>query len=140
MPIPLGFRRFQAADLSDWHGQETHPEFQRILSHVAGIVGRKDGGYSESKLHNSSSKQDRNGGQDFASKPPPPLERENLDYGQELPPVVLIFILVLVYSTLTPIILLFGTIYFLFGYINFKYLLLYGMSILLRLYHLLRTV
>ncbi|CAI2170750.1 11292_t:CDS:10 [Funneliformis geosporum] len=58
---------------------------------------------------------------DFAEGSTPPL----VDYGQELAPIVLVFILVLVYSSLTPIILLFGTIYFFFGYICFKYLLLY---------------
>ncbi|RIA95977.1 hypothetical protein C1645_756070 [Glomus cerebriforme] len=58
---------------------------------------------------------------DFAESSTPQL----IDYGQELPPIVLIFILVLVYSSLTPIILLFGTIYFLFGYMCYKYLLLF---------------
>ncbi|CAG8632313.1 14778_t:CDS:10 [Funneliformis caledonium] len=58
---------------------------------------------------------------DFAEGSTPPL----MDYGQELAPIVLVFILVLVYSSLTPIILFFGIIYFFFGYICFKYLLLY---------------
>jgi len=60
---------------------------------------------------------------DFAEDSTPPL----IDYGRELPPVALIFVIVLVYSSLTPIILLFGTIYFFFGYICYKYLLLFGM-------------
>jgi calcium permeable stress-gated cation channel len=60
---------------------------------------------------------------DFAEASTPPF----INYGQELPPVILIFVIVLVYSSLTPIILAFGTIYFLFGYICYKYLVLYGM-------------
>lgn len=62
---------------------------------------------------------------DFAESSTPQL----IYYGQELPPTVFIFVLVLVYSSITPIILLFGTIYFFFGYICYKYLLLFGMSI-----------
>ncbi|GES81939.1 DUF221-domain-containing protein [Rhizophagus clarus] len=58
---------------------------------------------------------------DFAESSTPPL----IYYGQELPPAVFVFVLVLVYSSITPIILLFGTIYFFFGYICYKYLLLY---------------
>lgn len=64
---------------------------------------------------------------DFAESSTPQL----IYYGQELPPTVFIFVLVLVYSSIMPIILLFGTIYFFFGYICFKYLLLFGMSIFL---------
>ncbi|CAB4377235.1 unnamed protein product [Rhizophagus irregularis] len=58
---------------------------------------------------------------DFAESSTPQL----IYYGQELPPTVFIFVLVLVYSSIMPIILLFGTIYFFFGYICFKYLLLF---------------
>ncbi|CAJ0890984.1 6138_t:CDS:1, partial [Entrophospora sp. SA101] len=39
-----------------------------------------------------------------------------LDYGEELPPMVLIFVIVLVYSSIAPIILPFGAIYFFLGY------------------------
>nr|CAG8538620.1 1798_t:CDS:10 [Entrophospora candida] len=48
-----------------------------------------------------------------------------LDYGEELPPMVLIFVIVLVYSSIAPIILPFGAIYFFLGYMVYKYLLLY---------------
>ncbi|CAG8739646.1 6504_t:CDS:2, partial [Acaulospora morrowiae] len=48
-----------------------------------------------------------------------------LDYGQRLPPIVLVFVVILVYSSITPLILLFGTIYFFLGYMTHKYLLLY---------------
>nr|CAG8547931.1 1116_t:CDS:10 [Entrophospora candida] len=58
---------------------------------------------------------------DYAEANAPPF----LDYGEELPPMVLIFVLVLVYSSLAPVILPFGAIYFFLGYIAYKYLLLY---------------
>jgi hypothetical protein len=34
--LPFGFRRFQAADLSDWSGQQEHPEYKRLVSHITG--------------------------------------------------------------------------------------------------------
>jgi hypothetical protein len=36
LALPFGFRRFQAADLSDWSGQQEHPEYQRLVSHITG--------------------------------------------------------------------------------------------------------
>ena len=38
--IPLAFRRIQAADLRDWDGKLSHPEFDNLLNVVAGILGR----------------------------------------------------------------------------------------------------
>ncbi len=61
---------------------------------------------------------------DYATATAPPF----MDYGEELPPIVLIFVIILVYSSLTPIITLFGAIYFFLGYICYKYLLLYGIA------------
>ncbi|CAJ0755891.1 1875_t:CDS:2, partial [Entrophospora sp. SA101] len=58
---------------------------------------------------------------DYAEASAPPF----LNYGEELPQIILIFVIILVYSSIAPIILLFGTIYFFFGYITYKYLLLY---------------
>jgi hypothetical protein len=39
VPIPLEFRRIEAADLTDWHGGSAHPEFSQLLRTVAGFVG-----------------------------------------------------------------------------------------------------
>ncbi|CAG8672498.1 16389_t:CDS:10 [Cetraspora pellucida] len=58
---------------------------------------------------------------EYAEASAPPF----LDYGQELPPVILIFVIVLVYSSITPIILPLGAIYFFLGYLTYKYLLLH---------------
>ncbi|RHZ47076.1 hypothetical protein Glove_593g9 [Diversispora epigaea] len=58
---------------------------------------------------------------EYAEANTPPF----LDYGEELPPIVLIFVITLVYSSITPIIILFGTIYFFLCYLTYKYLLLY---------------
>ncbi|CAI2190942.1 16743_t:CDS:2, partial [Funneliformis geosporum] len=58
---------------------------------------------------------------DYAKATAPPF----LDYGEELPPVILIFVIIIVYSSLTPIITFFGAIYFFLGYMCYKYLLLY---------------
>ncbi|CAG8720203.1 15301_t:CDS:2, partial [Acaulospora morrowiae] len=58
---------------------------------------------------------------EYAEANAPPF----LDYGQRLPPIILVFVVILVYSSITPLILLFGTIYFFFGYMTHKYLLLY---------------
>lgn len=48
------------------------------------------------------------------------------NYGTGYPPLLLIFIIVLEYSSISPIILLFGTIYFCIAYVVYKYQLLYG--------------
>ena len=37
---PLGFRQLQAADLSDWHGQSSHDEFDRLVDSIEAIVPR----------------------------------------------------------------------------------------------------
>jgi hypothetical protein len=37
--IPLEFKRIEAADLSDWHGDSPHIEFDQLVRTVAGIVG-----------------------------------------------------------------------------------------------------
>lgn len=47
------------------------------------------------------------------------------NYGTGYPPLLLIFIIVLEYSSISPIILLFGTIYFCIAYVVYKYQLLY---------------
>jgi hypothetical protein len=37
--IPLGFRHLQAANLSDWEPGLTHPEFNRLIESITGILG-----------------------------------------------------------------------------------------------------
>jgi TIR domain len=37
--IPLEFKRIEAADLSDWHGDSSHSEFDQLLKTVATILG-----------------------------------------------------------------------------------------------------
>lgn len=37
--IPLEFKRIEAADLSEWHGDSAHFEFDQLLKTVAGILG-----------------------------------------------------------------------------------------------------
>jgi TIR domain len=37
--IPLEFKRIEAADLSDWHGDSSHAEFAQLLRTVGGMVG-----------------------------------------------------------------------------------------------------
>ena len=37
--LPLGFRRVQAADLTDWSGEASHPELDRLLKSVEAFVG-----------------------------------------------------------------------------------------------------
>ncbi len=36
---PRGFRRYQAADLSDWDGRTTAPAFQKLVTDIAAILG-----------------------------------------------------------------------------------------------------
>jgi formylglycine-generating enzyme required for sulfatase activity len=38
--IPLGFRRIQAADLSDWKGKPDHPELEKLFARIEEILGR----------------------------------------------------------------------------------------------------
>jgi hypothetical protein len=49
------------------------------------------------------------------------------NYGWGYPMPVFIFIIVLIYSTMSPLILVFGTIYFCLAYLVLKYQLLYGL-------------
>jgi len=49
------------------------------------------------------------------------------NYGWGYPMPVFIFIVVLIYSTMSPLILVFGTIYFALSYLVLKYQLLYGL-------------
>jgi hypothetical protein len=39
VPIPLEFKRIEAADLSDWRGDTAHAEFEQLLRTIAGMVG-----------------------------------------------------------------------------------------------------
>ncbi|KAG0190793.1 hypothetical protein DFQ28_001517 [Apophysomyces sp. BC1034] len=48
------------------------------------------------------------------------------NYGMEFPSLLIVFIIVLEYSTISPLILVFGTIYFCITYVVYKYQLLYG--------------
>ena len=50
----------------------------------------------------------------------------SFNYGTGYPPPLLIFIIVLEYSTISPMVLLFGTIYFCITYMVYKYQFLYG--------------
>jgi hypothetical protein len=36
--IPLEFRRLEAADLTVWHGDGNHPEFQQLVETLAGLI------------------------------------------------------------------------------------------------------
>ena len=36
--IPLEFRRLEAADLTVWHGDRNHPEFQQLVETLAGLI------------------------------------------------------------------------------------------------------
>ena len=38
--LPLGFRQFQAADLSGWDGSDSHPEIEGLLRAVAELIKR----------------------------------------------------------------------------------------------------
>lgn len=49
------------------------------------------------------------------------------NYGINLPQPILIFIIVILYSVISTKILFFGTIYFMFGYMTFKYQLMFTM-------------
>lgn len=50
----------------------------------------------------------------------------SFNYGTSYPVPLLIFVVVLEYSCISPLILLFGTLYFSFTYFVYKYQLLYG--------------
>jgi TPR repeat protein len=39
--IPLGFRRIQAADLTGWKGDASHPEFRKLLEAIEGCLGQR---------------------------------------------------------------------------------------------------
>jgi len=41
--IPLEFRRIQTAQLVDWRGEPTHPEFEKLVRAVANMVGQPVG-------------------------------------------------------------------------------------------------
>ncbi|KAG0231838.1 hypothetical protein BGW42_008587 [Actinomortierella wolfii] len=58
---------------------------------------------------------------DYAESRAPP----DLKYGVVYANTLLVFIIILLYSTIKPVILIFGVIYFMIGYIAFKYELLY---------------
>ncbi|KAF9978906.1 hypothetical protein BGZ73_008411 [Actinomortierella ambigua] len=58
---------------------------------------------------------------DYAESRAPP----DLKYGVVYANTLLVFIIILIYSTIKPIILIFGVIYFLIGYVALKYELLY---------------
>ncbi|CAG8434972.1 7713_t:CDS:10 [Ambispora gerdemannii] len=58
---------------------------------------------------------------EYAEASTPPF----LNYGIAYPRAVLIWVIILVYSAISPVILFFGAVYFFFGYFTFKYLLLY---------------
>ncbi|OZJ03881.1 hypothetical protein BZG36_03954 [Bifiguratus adelaidae] len=53
------------------------------------------------------------------------LAPEQFKYGWHYPQPILVFIIVMVYSTIFPLILLFGTVYFCITYVVYKYQLLY---------------
>jgi hypothetical protein len=39
IPLPIGFRTIQTADLSDWKGGETHPGFAQLLEDITATLG-----------------------------------------------------------------------------------------------------
>ncbi len=42
VPIPLEFRRIQAAELVDWHTSTPNPGFESLVSSVARVLGKAD--------------------------------------------------------------------------------------------------
>lgn len=60
---------------------------------------------------------------DFRNRYRPPV----FNYGINLPQPILIFIIVILYSVVSTKIVFFGTIYFLFGYLTYKYQLMFTM-------------
>ena len=40
MDVPLGFRRVQAADLTNWKGEPVHPEIEKLFVRIEEILGR----------------------------------------------------------------------------------------------------
>jgi hypothetical protein len=42
--IPLEFRRLQAADLSDWHGERSHEELEHFFQSIEANVGHAGSG------------------------------------------------------------------------------------------------
>jgi hypothetical protein len=65
---------------------------------------------------------------DFAELNAPPM----LNYGTVYPQALLVFVITLMYSVVSPLILPFGAIYFGMGYLVYKYKLLFGLSALRR--------
>lgn len=61
---------------------------------------------------------------DFAELNAPPM----LNYGTVYPQALLVFVITLMYSVVSPLILPFGAIYFGMGYLVYKYKLLFGAS------------
>jgi len=39
VPVPLGFRNVQGANLSDWDGTDTMPEFRRLIEAITDLIG-----------------------------------------------------------------------------------------------------
>lgn len=64
---------------------------------------------------------------DFAELNAPPM----INYGVVYPQSILIFTIVLLYSVVQPLILIFGAIYFGMAYVVYKYKLLFGKPLLL---------
>jgi calcium permeable stress-gated cation channel len=61
---------------------------------------------------------------DFAELNAPPM----INYGVVYPQAILIFTIIILYSVVQPLILIFGAIYFGVAYIVYKYKLLFGKS------------
>lgn len=40
--VPLAFRLIQASDLSGWHGENSHPELEKLVGDVGGLIGATD--------------------------------------------------------------------------------------------------
>lgn len=62
---------------------------------------------------------------DFAELNAPPV----INYGVVYPQTILMFVIIMLYSVVQPLIVIFGAIYFGVGYIVYKYKLLFGMSL-----------
>jgi hypothetical protein len=50
VPIPLGFRLIQAADLSDWNGDQNHPSFKKLAADIGMMLDRSPSHDEEQRI------------------------------------------------------------------------------------------
>jgi hypothetical protein len=49
--VPLGFRRIQAADLTGWKGEASHPEFRKLSEAIEGCLGQRPRAEKAPEVH-----------------------------------------------------------------------------------------